>query len=65
MDRELQVKLLDMIKAKRESAQNDYTRFMQRNENAYKDDMLICRGEIMAYMDLESMIKNMEVKDGV
>lgn len=65
MDRELQVKLLDMIKAKRESAQNDYTRFMMQNENAYKDNMMICRGEIMAYLDMECMIRNMEVKDGI
>lgn len=55
--------LLEIIKQKKESANADYNRFLQ-NQNAYQDKLLIIRGEIMAYMDLECVIRNMEVNNG-
>ena len=51
--------LLEIIKNKRENAQNDYERYRQK-QNEYSQDMLVIRGEIMAYLDLECLVRNME-----
>ena len=51
--------LLEIIKNKRENAQNDYERYRQK-QNEYSQDMLVIRGEIMAYLDMECLVRNME-----
>ena len=47
--------LLEIIKKKKETAQTDLNRYLQK-PNEYAKDILIIRGELMAYIDLESEI---------
>ena len=49
--------LLEIIEQKKQSALNDYNRFMQK-PNAYEKQLLLVRGQYEAYLDIECYIKS-------
>ena len=54
-------KLIEVIQQKKESALQDYNRFMQK-PNEYQKEALLCRGEYEAYVDIEYYLKTHKVE---